>query len=158
MKTFRQILDEGKIKWQKADPGRRNTVPGTLTGVSGDIDEISITPTDDGDFELVIDGDFAGKFKTIKKAKDAATKKLNEMTVAGTGVGAYHPPLAMLKKFSGKNAMVQQFKQCTKTMGRKDMLAQCRRLGLSLSHLNDDDLRKTLNGMSVRNKRHFVGD
>jgi hypothetical protein len=82
---------------------------------------------------------------------------LSEMTVAGTGVGAYSPPMAMLKRFSNKNAMISQFRNCTKIMGRKDLLAKCRGLGLSLSHLSDEELRKTLNGMSLRNKQRFVG-
>jgi hypothetical protein len=82
---------------------------------------------------------------------------VDEMTVAGTGVGAYSPPMAMLKRFSTKNALLSQFRNCTKIMGRKDLLAKCRSLGLSLSHLSDEELRKTLNGMSLRNKQHFIG-
>jgi len=83
---------------------------------------------------------------------------LDEMTTAGIGTGDYSPPMAMSKRFSSRDSMMQQFKNCTHTMGRKDLLVHCRKLGLSLSHLNDEDLRKTLNGMSMRNKRHFVGD
>jgi hypothetical protein len=84
---------------------------------------------------------------------------LDEMTVAGTGVGAYSPPMAFKRgKFSTRGALTLQFDQCAKTMGRDDMLKQCRRLGLSLGHLKDDDIRKTLTGMSFRNKRKFVGD
>jgi hypothetical protein len=52
--------------------------------------------------------------------------------------------------------MLKQFDQCTLHMGRKGMLQHCRKMGLSLGHLKDDDIRKTLNGMSVRNKRKFM--
>jgi hypothetical protein len=83
---------------------------------------------------------------------------IDEMTVAGTGVGAYSPPLAMQTRFSSKNAMISQFRNCTNIMNRKDLLSQCRKLGLSLSHLSDEELRKSLNGMSLRNKQRFMGD
>ena len=82
---------------------------------------------------------------------------LDEMTVAGTGVGAYSPPLAMSKRFSSKNSMLMQFDQCVKSMHRKDMLHQCRKLGLSQGKQTDEELRKSLLGMSVRNKRKFMG-
>jgi hypothetical protein len=85
---------------------------------------------------------------------------LDEVTVAGTGTGNYSAPLAFgtRGKFSSIASMIKQFDQCARTMGRDDMLKQCRSLGLSLGHLKDDDLRKALTGMSVRNKRRFVGD
>jgi len=87
--------------------------------------------------------------------------EISEATTAGTGVGDYSPPLGMSRrdtdKFSSTTAMLKQFDQCTKTMSRKDMLRQCRKMGMSLNHLKDDDLRKTLLGMSVRNKRKFMG-
>jgi hypothetical protein len=79
------------------------------------------------------------------------------MTVAGTGVGDYSPPLAMNTRLSTKNSLLSQFDQCVRTMGRKDMLHQCRTLGLSHGKMTDDDLRKSLSGMSVRNKRKFMG-
>jgi hypothetical protein len=82
---------------------------------------------------------------------------LDEMTVAGTGVGAYSPPLSMNKKFSAKNSMLMQFDQCVNSMHRKDMLHQCRTLGLSQGKMTDEELRKSLLGMSVRNKRKFMG-
>ncbi|RKX20215.1 MAG: hypothetical protein DRP51_06045, partial [Candidatus Zixiibacteriota bacterium] len=77
------------------------------------------------------------------------------------GVGDFSPPLGMSRrdrdKFSSTGSMLKQFDQCAHTMGRKDMLGQCRKMGMSLSHLKDGDLRKTLLGMSVRNKRKFMG-
>ncbi len=88
-------------------------------------------------------------------------KTANEATTAGVGVGDYSPPLGMSRrdkdKFSSTTSMKKQFDQCVNTMGRSDMLGQCRKMGLSLGHLKDDDIRKTLNGMSVRNKRKFMG-
>jgi hypothetical protein len=87
-------------------------------------------------------------------------EELDETTVAGTGVGKYSAPLGMARRgrFSSVGALSSQFDQCARTMGRADMLKQCRRLGLSMGHLNDEDLRKTLTSMSFRNKRKFVGD
>jgi hypothetical protein len=82
---------------------------------------------------------------------------LHEMTVAGTGVGAYSPPMAMSKRFSSKNSMLMQFDQCVNSMHRKDMLHQCRSLGMSHGNMTDEELRKSLLGMSVRNKRKFMG-
>lgn len=91
--------------------------------------------------------------------KERLTVK-QESTSAGA-VGNYSPPLGMSRrdsqKFSTTTAMKQQFAQCTFHMDRKGMLQQCRKLGLSLGHLKDDDLRKTLADMSVRNKRKFMG-
>lgn len=84
-----------------------------------------------------------------------------EMTSAGAGVGNYSPPLGMTRrdsqKFSTTDSMLKQFDQCTFHMGRKDMLQQCRKLGLSLGHLKDEDLKKVLKDMSMRNKRKFMG-
>jgi hypothetical protein len=56
------------LKWKKVDPGRRGNVEGQL--MAGD--ETTITPTDDGKFELVVDGDYVGIYPTVKKAKLAA--------------------------------------------------------------------------------------
>lgn len=86
---------------------------------------------------------------------------LDEVTTTGQGVGQYHPPLGMTRrdseKFSSKNAMLKQFDQCIYHMSRPGMLQHCRKMGLSLGHLKDDDIRKTLKNMSVRNKRKFMG-
>jgi hypothetical protein len=88
-KLFAQIIREGgKIKWSEGDPGRRNVTPGTLLGTHEDImDDISITPYEDGKrFELVVDGEYAGKFPSVKVAKAKAEKlvkeSLEEMTSA----------------------------------------------------------------------------
>ena len=99
-------------------------------------------------------------YRDIIEGVCAGPDDLDEMTVAATGTGNYSAPLAFGKrgKFSSIASMIKQFDQCARTMGRDDMLQQCRKLGLSLGHLKDDDLRKALTGMSVRNKRKFVGD
>jgi len=102
----------------------------------------------------------ASALKKVVK-ENLTVDALNEVTTAATGVGDYSPPLGMTRrdseKFSTTTAMKKQFDQCTMHMGRKDMLQHCRKMGLSLGHLKDDDVRKTLSNMSVRNKRKFMG-
>jgi hypothetical protein len=80
MKTFIEILTEAKIKWKEDDPGRRNVKPGSMIGTHEDImDDISITPYDDGKrFELVVDGEYQGKFPSVKAAKAKAEKLVKE--------------------------------------------------------------------------------
>jgi len=80
MKTFIEILREGQIKWKEGDPGRRNVAAGTLLGTHEDImDDISITPYEDGKrFELVVDGEYQGKFPSVKAAKSKAEKLVKE--------------------------------------------------------------------------------
>jgi hypothetical protein len=99
-------------------------------------------------------------YRDILEGVVSGPDDIDETTVAVTGTGDYSPPLAFTTrgKFGSTGAMTKQFDQCARTMGRDDMLKQCRKLGLSLGHLKDDDLRKALTGMSVRNKRRFVGD
>jgi hypothetical protein len=75
-----------------------------------------------------------------KVVKERLTvNRLDEVTTAGVGVGDYSPPLGVYH------------------LGRKNMLQHCRSMGLSLGHLKDEDIRKTLQNMSVRNKRKFLG-
>jgi hypothetical protein len=97
-----------------------------------------------------------------KVVKERLTvNRLDEVTTAGVGVGDYSPPLGMSRrdkdKFSSTTAMKKQFDQCVYHLGRKNMLQHCRSMGLSLGHLKDEDIRKTLQNMSVRNKRKFLG-
>ena len=96
-----------------------------------------------------------------KVVRERLTIQMQEVTTAATGTGDFSAPLGMSKrdrdKFSSSRAMLKQFDQRTGVMARKDMLATTRSMGLSLGHLKDDDIRKTLTGMSVRNKRQFMG-
>lgn len=99
--------------------------------------------------------------RIIARVLTALEKVIKEQTTTVQGVGAYTPPLGMSRrdrdKFSSTTAMKKQFDQCVYHMGRKNMLQHCRSMGLSLGHLKDDDIKKTINNMSVRNKRKFLG-
>lgn len=142
MRTYREILEAKKIH---------------VSGVNGNYDrwtnakgnQVTQCPVCQ---KKIIGDDASGKMETHLKSH-----KTDEMTVAGAGVGAYHPPMAMSKKFSNDAAMRSVFGQCTKQMDRKQMLSQCRKLGLSVGSKSDDELRKILNGMSLRQKRNFIG-
>lgn len=148
MHSYREILS-GELEIEEAAP-KGNKVKYTW-------DQINTALVKRGFAPKIIAGILSA---LVKVAKERLTVT-SEATTAGTGVGDYSPPLGMSRrdkdKFSSTTAMLKQFDQCTGTMGRKDMLGQCRKMGLSLSHLKDGDLRKTLTGMSVRNKRKFMG-
>jgi hypothetical protein len=152
MQSYREILDGGGL-----DDGRDETelieakVEYTWDNINTALTMLNMSPKQ-----------IARVLSAIKKVvKERLTvDALNEVTTAGVGVGDYTPPLGMSRrdseKFSTRTAMLKQFDQCTLHMGRKGMLQHCRKMGLSLGHLKDDDIRKTLNGMSVRNKRKFM--
>ena len=95
----------------------------------------------------------ASQFKLIVAAMKKRGINLNEVTVAGTGVGSYSAPIGMSKR----DAETLKFGQYTKNMSRKEMLSQCRKMGLSVGNLSDAELRKTLSGMGVHSKRKFIG-
>lgn len=87
---------------------------------------------------------------------------LDEVTTAGEGTGDYKPPLG-LRKLTTKdpsNCDVQTLKRqlglCVNKMDRSQMLSTTRKMGLTLHHLKDDDIKKTILSMSVRNCRKFM--
>ena len=151
MKDYRELIDRGSLEVTEAiKPLKGNKKKYTW-------DQINIALTKRGYSPAKI---LRILSTLVEVARDRLTMT-SEATTAGTGVGDYSPPLGMSRrdkdKFSSTSSMLKQFDQCAKTMGRKDMLGQCRKMGMSLSHLKDGDLRKTLIGMSVRNKRKFMG-
>lgn len=160
MRDFREILDKSELaeaprgSVTKADLDKhkiKKSKKFTWDQINTALTLYGMAPKDIATFIIALN----------KVVKEKLVVKMDETTTAGAGTGDYHPPLGMSRRdkdaFSSSRAMLKQFNQRTGTMARNDMLSTTRKMGLSLGHLKDDDIRKTLTGMSVRNKRKFMG-
>ena len=151
MKDYRDILQGGGSVAELEEAPKKETY--TWDNINAALTMLNISP------KMIVR--VLSTLKKVVKERLTADPKLQEITTAGVGVGNYTPPLGMSRrdkeKFSSTTAMKKQFSQCVYHMGRKNMLQHCRSMGLSLGHLKDEDVLKTLKNMSVRNKRKFLG-
>jgi hypothetical protein len=158
MKSFKDIVQENEVNESTTSAVKQNrAIKSTITKALMDVKKAVkryYGKTDSSGIGYLMDDTNITIDALLVEWEDA---DLTEMTVAGTGTGNFTPMMAMNSRLTSNGAMRSIFTQCADRMDRKQMLAQCRKLGLSLSHLSDDDLRKTLNGMSLRNKKQFIG-
>lgn len=96
-------------------------------------------------------------FKNFFETNELEEDDIDEQTTASIGVGKYSSPLQMQKRKKEIDLIHKQCANIVNTMKRYDMLRHTRRMGLTLGHLKDDDIRKTILAMSLRNKRKFMG-
>ena len=95
--------------------------------------------------------------ENFKDFFDYEEADIDEITVAATGVGKFDKPLGFRRKRKERDILNKGFDNTIKGMCRGDMLCHARRMGLTLGFLQDDDIRKTITSMSLRNKRKFMG-
>lgn len=84
---------------------------------------------------------------------------LDETTTTSQGVGDYKPKMKLQgrQKVEDNEILKKQMGLTINKMDRKTMLSITRKMGLTLHHLKDEDVKKTILSMSLRNKRKFMG-
>jgi hypothetical protein len=87
--------------------------------------------------------------KTFRQLlEDDDSLELDETTGTGQGVGDYSPKMALQgrNRVENNEVLKKQMGLMVNKMDRKKML-----------HLKDEDIKKTILSMSLRNKRKFMG-
>lgn len=98
--------------------------------------------------------------KTFRQLlEDDDSLDLDERTGAGQGVGDYKPKMRLQgrQKREDNEVVKRQMGLMVNKMDRKQMLSTTRKMGLTLHHLKDEDIKKTIMSMSLRNKKKFMG-
>jgi hypothetical protein len=98
--------------------------------------------------------------KTFRQLlEDDDSLELDETTGTGQGVGDYSPKMNLQgrNRVENNEVLKKQMGLMVNKMDRKKMLATTRKMGLTLHHLKDEDIKKTILSMSLRNKRKFMG-
>jgi hypothetical protein len=98
--------------------------------------------------------------KTFRQLiEDDDSLDIEETTGTSTGVGDYKPKMQLQgrNKFQDNEVLKRQMGLMINKMDRKKMLSTTRKMGLTLHHLKDDDIKKTILAMSLRNKKKFMG-
>ena len=95
----------------------------------------------------------------MKTWQELLEDDVDENTTTSQGVGDYKPKMKLQgrNKVEDNEVLKKQMGLTINKMDRKTMLSTTRKMGLTLHHLKDEDIKKTILAMSLRNKRKFMG-